>query len=218
MQQVDVEKAKKRESYIASEFYRVAKGALKHSNFAETISSLEEILPEVPVGDKKADIVIVGKQYDRRAILLVVECKQRALTAFGRSYATAIQQAWKYAENLDSRFFAVYDGWLIFTLQRYSPYLIGAYNAELEKELTDSMASELFVGLMEYAYRSKSDKLSRLPRPRDPELVKRKILPSIARSIARHELQHVGVGEVDEKSVENKARQLIEQWVKNMSL
>mgnify|MGYP001141015722 CR=1 FL=1 len=142
-----------------------------------------------------------------------MECKQRPLTAFGRSYANATRQAWSYSKDLDSAFFAIYDGWLILVFRRTPPYLIGVYNAELQTELTDSFASDLFIGLMEYSYRNKSERLSRLPRPRDPELLKKRILPSVARSIERQQLRDAEAGEVDEKVAENGANRLLEQWL-----
>jgi len=212
----DIEAVKKREAYIAMEFYRVAKDALGRSTFPDTRSLLDAVLPEVPLDDQRVDLVILGKAYDRRMVLLVVECKQRPLTTFGRSYANATRQAWHYADKLDSKFFAVFDGWLVFIFRRFHPYLVGVYNAELEKELTDSMIADLFVGLMEYEYRNKSERLSRLPKPRDPELLKRRILPSIARSVVRRTLQDARERELDEKAIETRAHELLEHWTANL--
>jgi len=65
MAELDVESMKKREAYIKMEFCRIARNALSSSTFSETSSSVEEVLPEVPVGDKKADIVLLGKHYNR---------------------------------------------------------------------------------------------------------------------------------------------------------
>jgi len=196
------------------EFYRVSKDALSRSTFQAARASLEAVLPEVPFDDKRADLVIVGRYYDQRAVLLVVECKQRPLTSFGRSYGNAAKQAWHYAKKLNSQFFAVYDGWLIFIFRLQHPYLVGVYNAELEKELTDSMAAELLVGLMEYQYSNKSERLTRLPKPRDPELLKQRILPSIAKSVVRQTVIDAQGKQLDEKSVETQARELLEQWNK----
>jgi len=218
LSKLDVESVKKREAYIDAEFYRVAKNALTASQFSETRSYVEEVLPQVPVADKKANIVVLGKEYERTRVLLVVECKQRPLTAFGKSYANACKQAWRYSKSLDSAFFAIYDGWLIFVFRRISTYLVGVYNAELERELTDKFVSSLFIGLMEYAYRNRSQRLDSLPAPRDPELLKKRILPLVARSVARQGLYDAGPGEPDEKAVENSARQVLEVWLKNLSL
>lgn len=217
MSKLDIESVKKLEAYIDAEFYRAAKNALAASQFPETRSYVEEVLPQVPVADKKANIVVLEKRYEITHALLVVECKQRPLTAFGKSYANACTQAWRYSKSLDSAFFAIYDGWLIFVFQRIPNYLVGVYNAELEKELTDKFVSNLFIGLMEYAYRNKSQRLDSLPAPRDPVLLKKRILPLVARSVARQELHDAGPGEPDEKAVENSARKVLEEWMKNLS-
>jgi hypothetical protein len=46
------------------------------------------------------------------------------------------------------------------------------------------MLANVLVGLIEYAYRNESNRLNLLPKPRDPETVKRKVLPSIARKLS----------------------------------
>ena len=196
----------------------MAKSAISVSRFPATMSSLEEVLPEFVIGDKIADFVLVGKEYDRRAMFLVVEIKQRPLTTFGVSYSNATKQALVYAKKLQSRFFAVYDGWLIFVFQPTYPYLLGIYNAELEKELTQSALADLFVGLMEFKYANKRERLGRLPRPRDPELVKQRILPTLARTFAKQMLQDEGSKELDRTSVDKRSNVLIDSWIKSLRL
>ena len=217
MPKLDIEGAKKREAYIDAEFYRVAKNALAASKFLETRSYVQEVLPEVPVAGKKADIVVLGKEYERTHVLLVVECKQRPLASFGKSYANACKQAWRYSKGLDSAFFAIYDGWLVFVFRRIFPYLVGVYNAELEKELTEKFASSLFVGLMEYSYRSSSQRLDSLPPPRDPQLLKKRILPFLAKTVERQRLYDSAPGQPDEKTVQEAGRKVLEVWLEHLS-
>lgn len=191
------------------EFSRVAK------NVAQSVASpsdhwaLEHVLPEVPIGQGKADLVLAGKNYGRTAILLVVEFKQRPLTTFGPSYASAARQAWHYAEKVGSRFYAVYDGWVLLLFQTYPPYLIGVYNAELDKELTDSMLREFLLGLMEYISRNQSQRFNGLPRPRDPVLLKRRVLPSIAKAFAKAEKERNPERQID---IEKRSIELLQLW------
>lgn len=211
LDQLDLTKLKKREAYIVMEFYRAAKDALPSSQFQKL--SVEAIIPEMPLnGDKKADLVVFTRDEYSRRTLLVVECKQRPLTTFGRTYATATSQAWEYAKRLSARFLAVYDGWLLFVFRTSDPYLVGVYSVEIDKGLSASMLANLFVGLMEYHYSGRSQKLDLLPKPVDPDLLKRRILPSIARRLAAQYTRSAKT-QVKDEEISAQARRLLKDWI-----
>jgi hypothetical protein len=214
---LDLDDFRKREAYIQMELYRAAKDAIPQSQFQESKSSVEAIIPEMPMlidhKKKKADLVVFATSHSSRTTLLVVECKQRALTTFGRTYASAAQQARAYAKRLGAKYFAVYDGWLFLVFRDIFPYLIGIFNPEIDKTLTAEMVTDLFVGLMEYEVRNKSDRLARLPKVLDPRLVKRTILPSIANRLVR--LQPMAeTQKMDEKQIKAQVSIVLADWLK----
>ena len=198
------------------EMFRVTKNVLKQATFPESGWSLEEVLPEEPANDQKADLVFVGKQHGSLRVLLLVECKQRPLTAPGPSYSRATQQARRYASKVDSRYFAVYDGWLLFVFRPFDPFLVGCYQAALHDQLTESFASNLLVGLMEHTYRNQSDRLNRLPRPQDKELLKNRVFPYVARGFARAEVEEAKAKSLTPVDLEKRATQLTEEWMKKL--
>jgi hypothetical protein len=217
---LDLDDLRKREAYIQRELYRVAKEAVPQSQFQESKSSAEAVIPEMPMlinGKKKwADLVVFARSYSSRSTLLVVECKERPLTTFERTYASAAQQARAYAKTLGAKYFAVYDGWLLLVFRDISPYLIGIFNAEIDRTLTAQMVSDLFVGLMEYNYYNRSDRLARLPKVLDPTLAKRRILPSIANRLATLQLKTNKTQEVDKKQLQAQTRMLLGDWLKHL--
>lgn len=217
MAEVNIQDAKKKEAYIAMEFFRIAKNALNQSKSPEARTSLEEVLPEFSIGSGYADLLLLVKSYGKVAPWMIVECKQRTLTKPGVSYANAMMQAWKYAEILPVRFLAVYDGWLILVFQRVYPYLVGVYSCELDKDLNETMISDLLIGLMEHDYYGSqgSNRLSRLSKPHDLRFLEEKILPPIStKAVKRYGL--TSKEQMDEKTVKNRSQQLLNEWIQNI--
>ena len=207
----EIRRIKRREPYISYDFYRVAKSALSYASYQPNGWVLNEVLPEVSAVEGRVDLVIIGKQYQRDRILLIVECKQRVFNRPGPSYASATEQGWRYAKKLDSRFFLIYDGWMLLAFQRINPYLVGSYSAEIDNELNQDFVTNLLVGLMEFEYSNKTERLSRLPKIRDPDFLEKKILPSISKSVIRTRLEEANQPATPEVINEGAAK-LLDLW------
>jgi len=206
----DVDRARKREAYIASELYRALKNSLRYIGKHRSGWVLKDVIPEYPVGDKKADLVVVGALGRHLSPLLVVEIKQRVFTRIGPSYVSAAKQAMSYARQLDSKYFAVYDGWILLLFSTIYPYLLGAYHIPVDK-LDESLAKDLLEGLLDLSYSRKRDMLDRLPRFSDVDFLRRKVLPFLARALAEtrvRELKDVGI----EASEDEEREKLLKEW------
>jgi hypothetical protein len=94
--------------------------------------NLDEVLIEATILDDEskqigeADLVLMVRDGDgNREPLLVIEVKKRVLSSLTRPFQNGFKQAWKYAQPIDCKFYAVYDGHFMITMQRSSPFLIG---------------------------------------------------------------------------------------------
>lgn len=115
---------------------------------------------------------------------LVIEVKVRAYNKPGPSMAKAVKRALNYASSLGATvtpFFAVYDGWELMIFKNVTPYLIGAYGSIRDED----QAGNLLLGLEEFSYKSKRDLLNALPKHADPDFLLKRIMPSIAKELAK---------------------------------
>lgn len=181
MERNQVAEAKKKEAYIVAELYRLVKNAISHALvYQETKCEFSEVIPEFPVAERRADLVVFASRYGRTPEpFLVVETKVRAYSRPGPSAAAATRSARAYAQKLNmlpSHFFATYDAWNLLVFRDIPPYLIGAFGPISNEH----QIRNLLMGLEEYYYKGKSDLLNNLPTPADPEFLVRRVLPSVA--------------------------------------
>jgi len=181
-----IKKVKKREAYISYELYRLLRNVITRGLvYEDSRCEFKEVLPEFPVGDKRADLVVFATKYSRAPQpFLVIEVKVRAYARPGPSMAKAVKRARTYAVNLGATltpFFAVYDGWELMVFRDIPPYLIGVYGAIKD----EYQARDFLLGLEEFSYKGERELLDRLPKHADPDFLIKRILPSIARELAR---------------------------------
>ena len=171
-----------REPAIRAELYRVLKNSIERDiSFGD--SRISGLAVEYPIDGKKADLVVFY-QYNllpAEYAFLIIETKGR------RKYpatplAKATRQAMKYAEKLNSIFFAVYDGWNFLLFEMSRPYLIKLSNF---LRIDESIARNLLLGLLEFRQkRYEAESLEGLPKVADGWSFWQTILPSIAKSLA----------------------------------
>ncbi|RLI99120.1 MAG: hypothetical protein DRP00_00130 [Candidatus Aenigmatarchaeota archaeon] len=181
-----IRKVKEREAYISYELYRLLRNAIiRRLVYEDSRCEFKEVLPEFPVGDKRADLVVFATRYGGATQpFLVIEVKVRAYARPGPSMAKAVKRARTYAVNLGATptpFFAVYDGWELMVFRNISPYLIGVYGAIKD----EYQARNLLLGLEEFSYKGEREILDKLPKHADPDFLIKRILPFIARELAR---------------------------------
>jgi hypothetical protein len=183
---------KEKESYIRSEVYRVFKNAIKDGVIYTKDTYKEvfvEILPEVSIIIEKgrirrADLVAYSQQFDKVKPRLVIETKQRALEQPGKSFANFSKKTNSYAEKLDVWHYVVYDGYYYFLFSRLEPYLIKGLTVEPEIQLNEEFAKTVLLTVAEISYTSEKryfKELDKYPLA-DKGFIKRKILPSLAKS------------------------------------
>ena len=173
-----IKEAKEREAYISYELYRLLRNAISTGLvYKESRCEFKEILPESPIGDKRANLVVFAAKYSQIIQpYLVIEIKVRTYTRPGPSIAKAVRKAQTYAKNLGvtiTPFYSVYDGWELMIFGETSPYLIGIYGAIKD----EYQAKNLLLGLEEFSYRNKRELLNRLPKHADPNFLIKHILP-----------------------------------------
>jgi len=207
----DVETVKKREAYIAAELYRVFRNSLDLIGKHQSGWFLRHVLPEYPVNDEKADLIVMGPLYREMKPLLVIETKQRVYNRIGPSLANAVRQVEKYAKKLGSRYFAVYDGWMFLLFDSIHPYLVGVFSASIESELTEQFARRVLIGLLDLSYSNKKDELDQLSKFRDKDFLFKKVLPSIANMLSKERVQPLKESGI-EVDGENEKQQLLEKW------
>ena len=208
----DINIIKKKEAYIEAELYRVLKNSLALVAKYPSSFVLQDVVPQYPVNDKKADLVVMGTFYRDTEPLLVIETKQRVYTREGPSYANAVKQAKKYAEHLDAKYFGIYDGWMLMLFDSNSPYLISIYNAQIETRLNEEFAKKLLTGLLDLRYSNKKDELDRLTKFGDADFLWKKILPSIAKMFIKYQLQKVEEKYDRQIDEEEERENLLRQW------
>jgi len=183
---------KEKESYIRNEVYRIFKNAIKDGVIYSKDTYKEvfvEILPEVPImiGErrtKRADLVVYAQQFSEVKPRLVIETKQRALDQPGKSFANFSKKTKSYAEKLDAWHYVVYDGYYWFQFSRLEPYLIKGLTVEPEFQLSEEFAKTILLTVAEISYTSERRYFKQLDKYSlaDKGFVKRKILPSLAKS------------------------------------
>jgi hypothetical protein len=182
-----ISKVKEKEAYISYELYRLLRNAISGGLvYEDSKCEFKEVIPEFPVDDKRADLVVFATRYSRYPQpFLVIEVKVRAYARPGPSMAKAVKRARTYAVNLGETitpFFAVYDGWELIVFRNISPYLIGVYGAIKD----EYQARNFLLGLEEFSYKNKREILGRLPKHADPNFLIKRVLPSVARELAKN--------------------------------
>ncbi len=177
-----VDKAKKKEAYIAYELYRLLKNALLYGvKYEETKCEFKDVIPEFPIGEERADLVIAASKYGNSRVepFAVIEVKVRAFTSVGRSIANAVRKARSYAQELSGSypFYAIYNGWGLLIFRDLSDYLIAVTGTITKQE----QCSTLLRGLERYSYTGKLDLLQELPKYADPDDLIKRVLPSVAK-------------------------------------
>jgi hypothetical protein len=181
-----IDKTKEKEVYIAFELYRIIKDAISQRLvYDKSGCEFREVIPEFPVGERRADLTVFATKYGGRIEpFLVIEVKRRAYDRPGPSMARAVRRASSYAEGLGATitpFFAVYDGWELMVFRHIDPYLVGAYGA-----IKDAYkAGEFLKGLEEFSYTGKKDLLSALPKHPDPDFLLKRITPSVIKEFTK---------------------------------
>ena len=181
-----IDKAKKKEASVAYEFYRLLKNAiLSGVSYPETQCEFKDVVPEFPIGDKRADLTILVSKY-RKSLepYLLIEVKARVFNKPGPSIASAIRRTRLYCQKINPTgypFYAIYDGWSLFIFRDISPYLIAAGGT-----ITDEhQCSCLLRGLEEYSYKSKLDSLAELSKHADPDFLMKRVMPLVAKIFAK---------------------------------
>ena len=208
----DINIMREKESYIGAELYRILKNSLalvgKHSsNFV-----LEDVIPQYPVDENKADFVVICNAYRQTKPFLVIETKQRAYTRIGPSYTNATKQAKKYAEQLEARYFGIYDGWMLMVFDSISPYLIGVYSACVNTTLNEVFTKNLLLGLLDLYYSGKKNGLNRLSKFGDVDFLWKKILPSVAKMFIKEQAQELKEKYGTEIDKQRETDNLLEHW------
>ena len=208
---LDVKKLTELESYVHFEFYRVLKNyVMRLPNqdrqfMKKCVHEVEDVFPEVPV-DGKSDLVVTIKGANP---FLVIEAKQRR-KGEANSCAWKMVKTKDYAERIKARFYAICNGWHFFLFERGFPYFLGAYGVERNEdrvEVTEDFARNLLMGLAEYCYRSKREKLDLLPTVPEAYNVEKQIVPAMARRFASEDKTK------SPEEVEKEAEQLTKEWM-----
>jgi len=208
---MELRKLKEEESYLKAELYRILKDAIG-SGFSVEPYKFIAVLPEVPVDDEKADLVVFTDMGVPKPFL-IIETKRRTFDKPGVSLANAVKKTREvYVKKLEGRFYAVWDGWIMLIFKEAYPFLVDACNAEVG-DLTAEFGRTLLEGLADMSYRGDAKRLSQLPRIRDPAFVRRKIFPSVAKYFAQEWLRST-TREVSTQNIEDEKGRLINQWDK----
>jgi len=156
---------------------------LREANFV-----VEYVIPEFSISGKRADLLIVARDYNNYRPYLLVECKRRATTRVGPSYATAVRQAMRYAKALPIAHFAVFDGWVMLLAKTSYPYLLGIYDARIPESLTPTLLRKILQGVRQLEKDNASEVLNSLQMssgPRDPDFISSQVLKHIAKVVLR---------------------------------
>ncbi len=177
-----IKKAMGREIYVSSELYCRMKNAISRGvEYEQTKCKFTEVVPEFPIGQDRADLVVFANRYGSGPFpRLVVEVKKRTFERPGPSMASAVRKAQNYATGLHAEsapLFSVYNDWELLLFGHADPFLIGVYGPIREPE----QASHLLAGVEEYDYSHKKTLLNELPKHADLEYLHRRVLPSVAR-------------------------------------
>jgi len=154
--------------------------------YEDSRCEFKEVIPEFKIGEERADLVVFATKYGGRTVqpFLVIEVKMRAYKIPGPSMAKAVKRALYYAKGLDAPvtpFFAVYDGWELLIFRDIDPYLVGVYSSIKDED----QARDFLLGLEEFYSKSRRDLLNRLPTHIDPDFLFKRMMPSIAKELAK---------------------------------
>jgi hypothetical protein len=145
------------------------------------------IIPECRVSPKHIpDLLITVEEHGVFRPFILFECKRRPISRPGPSYAAAFYtQGMRYSHYLGMQYFAVYDGWVIILGTRSYPYLLGIFDAQIERTLTPNLIRDLLRAVrgLELSNHEYLESLKHAARPADPKLLSQQVLPSIARKI-----------------------------------
>ena len=181
---------------------------LREDNFA-----IEYIVPEFHVLGKRTELLVIATDYNNYRPYLLVECKKRATTGIGISYAKAIRQAIRYAKALPLVHFAVFDGWVIILSKTSYPYLLGIYDAKVPESLTPMLLRKILQGVRQLERNNTSPVLNSLQitsGPRDPDLVSSQVLSPVAKMLLR--------GEREIQPERTQVDTLVKQWRESFHL
>lgn len=181
-----VERAKNRESFAHFELYRLLKNCIVQRPFYEgTKCKFIDVVPEFPIGENRADIVVFVSRYDqtRPEPFLVVELKQRVYSRVGQSTVAALNRALEYSTHLSTTypFVAAYDGWTLLLARNVPPYIVAGSGTIADQ----NQCKNILIGLEEYAYTGKVVTLSTLPKHPDSKFLFRQVLPLVAKRFAK---------------------------------
>jgi hypothetical protein len=181
-----IEKAKNRESFAHFELYRLLRNCILQQPFYEgTKCKFIDVIPELPIGKDRADIVVFVSRYDhtRPEPFLVVELKQRVYSRVGQSTVAALNRALEYSSHLSTTypFVAAYDGWTLLLARGVPPYVL-AVSGTISGQ---TQCRNILLGLEEYAYTQKVVTLSALPKHPDSKFLFRQVLPLVAKRFAK---------------------------------
>jgi hypothetical protein len=176
------------------------------------------VIPEFQISkEDRVDLLITAEYYKNFRPFILFECKRRPFQMPGPSYARALyRQGMRYASKLDMQYLAVYDGWVIILAKRSYPFLLGIFDATMGGTLTPQMMRDLLAAVRELED-NKSTQLKQLirsSRPKDPEFISRRVLPSIGKELVRGEKEGVPIGETEKGKIDH----LVNQWRKEILL
>jgi hypothetical protein len=149
--------------------------------------SIAEVVPEFKISEEdRADLLVTALEHNNTRPFLLIECKVRAVSRLGPSYANAFLQAARYAKALLLQHFAVFDGWILILGKSSYPYVLGIYDAKIPEALTPAFMRELLHGIRKFESENKTDELQTLQAhssPRDTEMISSQVLKPMARRI-----------------------------------
>lgn len=220
------------EAPISYELYRICRNAIEadascrsiipQENFGQPRSDgksllsserfwFKHIIPECRVSPKHIpDLLITVEESGIFRPFILFECKRRPISRPGRSYAAAFYtQGMRYSHYLGMQYFAVYDGWVIILGTRSYPYLLGMFDAQIERTLTPSLIRDLLRAVrgLELSNPGYLEALKLLSRPADPKLLSQQVLPSIARKIILSEKKGATI-QTEKGAIDS----LVKQW------
>ena len=170
-----------REAKIAYELYRVLKNALSIRSRYDNLEycGLE---PEYPIGKQAADLVLTYRTPQGSSPLIVIEVEEKTFYSRKPFRPEPIRQAQSYAEQLDSPYYAVTDGFIL-TLFRRPKECLGAYEIKLDEHFATT-----FLGELAALHQSKIAKLSFSEARNTIELLEKGIMIGGIQHVAYEEL------------------------------
>ena len=91
------------------------------------------------------------------------------------------------------------------------PFLLGVYDAEISKTLSPQLVRQVLLAVKETKQKGGTEKIKALSlryAPKDPKIVSRLVLPSIAKQLVRNQKSNRWVGQNEQDRVES----LLKTW------